>query len=81
MEWAKKIRGVKLGYLPVDIYHLYHGSMKKRQYVSRYEYFKNVKNIEDVSSINNTGAYELTDQVLNNKMRMFFRERDDDGTD
>jgi hypothetical protein len=55
--------------------------MKKRQYVSRYEYFKNVKNIEDVSSINSTGAYELTDQALNNKMRMFFRERDDDGTD
>jgi hypothetical protein len=81
IEWAKKIRGAKLGYLPVDIYHLYHGSMKKRQYVSRYEYFKNVKNIEDVSSINSTGAYELTDQALNNKMRMFFRERDDDGTD
>jgi hypothetical protein len=80
-EWAKNMTGFKLAYLPVDIYHLYHGSMKKRQYVSRYEYFKRVKNIEDVSAINSSGAYELTEESLNNKMRMFFRERDDDGTD
>ena len=80
-EWITKLKDVKVGYLPVDIYHMYHGSMKKRQYVSRYEYFKRVKNIEDVSAINSTGAYELTDESLNNKMRMFFRERDDDGTD
>jgi hypothetical protein len=58
---------------------LYHGPKLKRQYVSRYDSFKDVNQIEDVISINKYGVYELTIPLLNDSMLQFFKTRDDDG--
>jgi hypothetical protein len=79
INWMKKFKSRKYDYLKGELYHLYHGPRANRQYVSRYEAFKDVKNIKDVISTNEYGVCELTDPVLNNAMLEFFKTRDDDG--
>lgn len=39
MQWKEKLdqKNLSIGYIPVDIYHLYHGSLKNRRYMDRHE--------------------------------------------
>jgi len=62
-----------------NLYHLYHGPIPNRQYISRYDAFKGISNIEEVLAVNNYGVYELTQPKLNRAMLEFFKTRDDDG--
>ena len=78
-KWTSLIKGINCTYLNVNLYHLYHGPIPNRQYVSRYDAFKGISNIEDVISINNYGVCELTRPELNRAMLEFFKTRDDDG--
>ena len=64
------------------LYHLYHGSIVNRQYVSRYSYFEKYDNVEHcLVGKNKDGVYELKDSETNKNMFTFFRSRDDDGLD
>ena len=77
-EWFLNIQMVRISYLPVTVYHLFHGGMRKRQYVSRNEIFKDFENIEDAITINEYGVYELIDKSYNDLLLNYFSGRDDD---
>lgn len=77
-KWFLNIQTARVSYLPVTVYHLFHGSMKKRQYISRNEIFKEFENIEDAITTNNYGVYELLDKSYNDLLLMYFSGRDDD---
>jgi hypothetical protein len=80
-DWWKE-SDYKTSYLPLTLYHLYHGPIASRQYVSRYSYFEKYKEIEEcISGKNEDGVYELKDSTVNANMLTFFKTRDDDGID
>jgi hypothetical protein len=61
-----------------NIYHLYHGSFQNRKYSSRFNIIHGIENIEDILIQNEDGVFELTDQVIKDKMREYFIDRNDD---
>ena len=66
-------------FLNGSIYHLWHGDSSKRQYGSRREIFKSVKDVRDIVNVDNNGLFELKDDTLKKKIRKYFKNRDDDG--
>jgi hypothetical protein len=62
-----------------NIYHLWHGDRKNRQYVERRDIFASVKDIRDILKTDKNGLYALKDDTLKPKIRKYFRNRDDDG--
>jgi hypothetical protein len=81
-EWLLTLGDVQRSFLPVTLYHLYHGPTAKRQYVSRYASFEKYNQIEDCLAPKNAdGVYELLYPELNSAMFEVFKTRDDDGTD
>jgi hypothetical protein len=80
-EWMSKRKEINYTCLKGHLYHLYHGPIPNRQYISRYDAFKGILSIEDVTTLNNSDVYELTRPELNNAMLEFFKTRDDDGLD
>jgi hypothetical protein len=80
-KWFLNIESLRVTYLPVTVYHLFHGSMQKRQYVSRTEIFKDFENIEDAITTNKDGVYELIDMSYNDLLIEYFSARDDDSID
>jgi len=78
-SWLALYKQINYTCLNGNLYHLYHGPIPSRQYISRYDAFKGIANIEDVLAVNNYGVYELTQPRLNKAMFDFFKTRDDDG--
>jgi hypothetical protein len=39
-EWRKSLPKISYDYIPVDIYHLWHGSLKNRGYMDRHDMIK-----------------------------------------
>jgi len=66
-------------FLKGSIYHLWHGDSTKRQYRSRRDIFKSVKDVRNIIRVSNNGLFELKDDKLKNKIRKYFKNRDDDG--
>jgi hypothetical protein len=79
LRWMSRFRQRKYNYLKGDLYHLYHGPIVSRQYVSRYEAFHDINNIIDVTTTNKHGVVELMQPRHNESMINFFKTRDDDG--
>ena len=79
--WKKNSDGVRFSSLDTNVYHMYHGSMRNRQYYDRYKPFKSYTNIEDIVTKNDNEVYELIVPELNDHMSNFFKTRDDDGID
>ena len=61
------------------IYHLWHGDSKNRQYKSRRNILKSVKDIRDIIRIEKNGLIALKDDKFKRKIRNYFKNRDDDG--
>ncbi len=81
-DWKMTTENPRCSLLPVTLYHLYHGPIANRQYVSRYSYFEEYKEIEEcISGKNEDGVYELKDSIVNSNMLTFFKTRNDDGID
>lgn len=82
-KWKQTMGNLEISLLGGTIlYHLYHGSIVNRQYVSRYSYFEKYDNVEHcLAGKNKDGVYELKDSETNKNMFTFFRSRDDDGLD
>lgn len=78
-QWMSRWKQINYTCLNGNLYHLYHGPIPNRQYISRYDAFKGISNIEEVLAVNNYGVYELTQPKLNRAMLEFFKTRDDDG--
>lgn len=66
-------------FLKGHLYHLWHGDASKRQYSSRREIFKKVKDVRDIVRVASNGLFELKDDSLKPKIARYFKNRDDDG--
>jgi hypothetical protein len=77
-KWFEKIEDPKVTYLPVNIYHLFHGSLKKRQYESRNTILAGVKDINEILIKNEDGVFELTDRTYDAQLYEYFKQRMDD---
>lgn len=62
-----------------NIYHLWHGDGKKRQYRERREIFKHVADVRDIITKDKNGLYTIEDKSIRRKIRKYFFKRDDDG--
>lgn len=80
-EFTQKIISLpSICYVPGTIYHLWHGSLKNRQYgKSRIQMFESVDNIKDVMKIGKNDIFEMMDNNLRKKIRDYFIRKDDDG--
>uniref|UniRef100_A0A6C0B1A7 Nucleotide-diphospho-sugar transferase domain-containing protein n=1 Tax=viral metagenome TaxID=1070528 RepID=A0A6C0B1A7_9ZZZZ len=78
-DWATKISDITLGFLEVEIYHLFHGPLAKRQYISRDEPFEHIEDVSSIIEYNEDGVIELTKPELNQAMFDMWMRRDDDG--
>jgi len=79
--WETQVKYTEFADLNSNLYHMYHGPLKNRQYYDRFDAFKSYKNIEDIISKNENQVYELKVPKLNQHMLNFFRTREDDGID
>ena len=63
-----------------NIYHLWHGSAKKRAYVSRWNILKSIDDICDILTVGSNGLFVIKDDPsLKRKIKKYFQNRDDDG--
>jgi len=75
-EWiATMVPLPRVSYLPVTVYHMFHGHLKDRNYTQRHLF---VDNIFDIIYKNRDGVFELADSNLNEKLYEYFKERMDD---
>lgn len=78
------VEPLKLNYYYLDctIFHLFHGPLRKRKYLERFDEFRKFINPEEeYVQRNENGLYEWTDDykdILNNFMIEYFKSREDD---
>jgi hypothetical protein len=70
-----------IGWIVGRVYHLYHGSIKNRQYKKRKLILEGVGEIDDIVVMNEDGVYEVVDEEIMLRIRTYLSERDDDGID
>jgi hypothetical protein len=61
-----------------DIFHLYHGSRKKRQYSERHHLLDVNEDIQDMIRLNDDGVYEWKNPKWNAVLYDYFKNREDD---
>jgi len=76
-------KSIKYTFMNYNIYHLYHGSISKRQYETRHEIINKYINNKITSLIykNDQGLYQWNSDIredINNDVLKYFRERNDD---
>jgi len=82
LEWASKLRDVKVGYVEGDAYHLWHGEKVNRQYVPRHQILKRfnfdpIKNLKESS--NGLWEFHNTSPMLQKAVAKYFIRRKEDG--
>ena len=55
----------KITYMDGIVEHLWHGSRQNRKYAERHNMLNNIKNIDDIITINKDGIFEFRDLTLN----------------
>lgn len=82
IKWFQHATNVscKFSYMPFTVYHLYHGKLVDRQYISRYERLQEFKDVpfDSLFFVNQQGLYETTNEKLNQIMKDFFHSRNED---
>jgi hypothetical protein len=78
-EGVQKIQP-SVSYIDIDVYHLFHGLTRKRQYVSRHAAIKErlSSGWDEHVTINADGLYEFKDPALSNNLLEYFKGRDED---
>jgi hypothetical protein len=61
-----------------SVYHLWHGTRVNRKYVERHGILDSIKNVEDIVVKNSCGVFEIADTAVNEKLKRYFIEREDD---
>jgi hypothetical protein len=74
-----KLPKPRITHAPGTIIHLWHGSKQNRKYAERHTILKDISDVRQIIKISKDGVFELTDLELNDKLRRYFIERDDDG--
>lgn len=82
MDWAAKLKAKKpvINYIPVDIWHLWHGSLKNRKYMDRHDVILK-HNYDPMSDIVLTGdVYEWNSdkKEFHEDLRQYFYSRKED---
>jgi hypothetical protein len=77
-KWYETIGNPKIIFLPVTIYHLFHGKLERRQYISRNDILNGVNDINAILFKNKYGVFELTNQEYNKQLYAYFKDRKDD---
>jgi len=81
-EYNERVRRVNpvIGYLNMDVYHLFHGLVRNRQYNSRHEIIKAklAGGWDTVVTTNAQGLYEFKDPELSKSLHQYFQDRAED---
>jgi hypothetical protein len=81
-EYKAKIKELpSICFVEGIIYHLWHGTMKNRQYSLRKQIFTSVKDIRSVVKIGKNGLLELTNGKYKAGLIKYFKNKDDDGVE
>lgn len=73
LQWSENLKNKKVDYLPIDIFHLWHGDLKNRSYMSRHKILKDFDPEKDIEDINN--VFEWTNSKFS--LEEYFQERKD----
>ena len=68
-----------IGCIEGSIYHLWHGNRKNRKYQERHTILDGITDVRDIMKVNCDGAFEITNAAVAEKLKNYFKERDDDG--
>ena len=81
-EWYEKYVGLfpnlKFTYLPQEIYHLYHGTLKNRGYMSRLSILSSFDPYTDVKVNNGAFVWASNKTWLHQNVRNYFLQRNED---
>lgn len=81
-EWAKRIKKQNpvLDYIPVDIWHLYHGSLKNRNYMDRHDVILkyNYDPLNDIALCDNVYEWSSDKPEMHEDIRQYFYARKED---
>lgn len=79
-EFTSKIKQLpEICYIEGALYHLWHGTMKNRQYGIRGRIFNDVKDIRDIMKIGKDNIFVMTNKSFNEKIKLYFKRKNDDG--
>lgn len=82
MEYCDKLRAKqpKIGYLPIDISHLYHGSLKNRGYMDRHKAIleNDYDPQNDIKMINNVYEWATEKPSMHEMIKQYFYSRMED---
>ena len=79
-EWIKGIGPIKLDYIPEDIYHLWHGSIKNRAYTTRHNMLVDYdfNPFKDVTIKGDVLEWNSNKVELHNAIKAYFLSRNED---
>lgn len=82
MQWCERLKEKKpiLDYLPIDIYHLWHGSMKNRRYMDRHDIIlqNDFDPTKDIELRNNVYEWSTDKKEMHEAIRQYFFQRQED---
>jgi hypothetical protein len=74
--YQNKFKNCKHSFLDVNIFHLYHGDIGRRQYLSRHHILKNYNYNSSFTKYNEEGIIYLEDENLKNEIEYYFNNRE-----
>ena len=79
-EWCSKLKPLKIDYIPEDIYHLWHGSIKNRAYTTRHNILVEYNFNPTVDVVEKNGVLEWNSDKpeLHNAIKEYFLHRNED---
>lgn len=82
MEWCDRIKkkNIRYNYLPIDVYHLFHGSLKNRKYMDRHtSLWTHVFDPKtDIKIVNNVFEWASDKPQMQSEIRQYFFDRNED---
>lgn len=82
MDWCARLRTKNpvLDYIPVEISHLWHGSLKNRKYMDRHDIISkyDYNPSEDVKLVNNVLEWNSSKEEMHNDIKQYFYDRQED---
>lgn len=78
-KWCKSLKKLSVGYLPVDIFHLWHGDLRNRGYARRHQILlKHDYDPEnDIKLVNNVWEWASDKLAMHEDVRNYFNDRKD----
>jgi hypothetical protein len=68
-----------VSHLNGNVYHLWHGDTNKKQYRTRKNILRGIRNVKDIVKTSKDGLFQLKNNKLKRQFRNYFLNRDDDG--